>query len=269
MVVKNKMIFLVALKALIISPLKFNQLHAFISTKKERHTALFFFELYENSTIYIYILYYFLFNNQIFYNIKHMSIKLDTSDNYCLYLDTTNNYCYAALYKTDLFIGEIKAPVNKNVTDIIVDAIDKLLDAVHFKKEELKHMCVNIGPGTFTGVKVGVVVAKAWKLTNPKLKITTTNSLLLQCNSLPALSVIDAKSNKLYVAAFNGFGKAVLEPTCIAKDQLPDLIKKYKDYTLYQDQVDNMYENYTKYLGLDQPVKDMDKFNPLYLKDPV
>ena len=80
---------------------------------------------------------------------------------YSLFIDTTNNFCYVALYQATHLVKDTTLKVDKNVTDLIVDSINKLLIKAKIAKSALTHMCVNIGPGSFTGDKVGVIVAKA------------------------------------------------------------------------------------------------------------
>lgn len=190
------------------------------------------------------------------------------SKNYTLFIDTTNNYCYVALYKATNMVGFISLKVDKNVTDLIVDSINKLLISKKVDKLALTHMCVNIGPGSFTGDKVGVIVAKAWKLVNPKLKISVINSLLLQVKNRPAISIIDAKSNKLYLAVY-GKNKVDVKPCCIEASSLDKYLKKYKNYNVYQDLVDEMDQNYLIHINDFKEIKSLDDLEPLYLKHPI
>ncbi len=188
--------------------------------------------------------------------------------NYSLFIDTTNNFCYVALYEATVLKNSIKLKVNKNVTDLIVDSINKLLIKSKVAKSALTHMCVNIGPGSFTGDKVGVIVVKAWKLVYPKIKIKVINSLLLQVKQLPAVSIIDAKSNKLYLAVYSK-KKIEVKPCCIQADDLDKYLSKYKNYKVYKNQVDSMYANYKIHLKDFKEIKSLKELEPLYLKHPV
>lgn len=188
--------------------------------------------------------------------------------NYSLFIDTTNNFCYVALYEATVLKNSIKLKVDKNVTDLIVDAINKLLIKSKVANSALTHMCVNIGPGSFTGDKVGVIVAKAWKLVYPKIKIKVINSLLLQVKQLPAISIIDAKSNKFYLAVYSKT-KTEVKPCCIQADVLDKYLSKYKNYKVYKNQVDSMYAKYKIHLKDFKEVKSLKDLEPLYLKHPV
>lgn len=185
-----------------------------------------------------------------------------------LYIDTTNNYCYVAIYHNDKLVKKAKLLVNKNVTDLIVPTIDKLFKDAKLNKLSLDKIYVNIGPGTFTGLKVGVLVAKAWALVNPEIAIYTCNSLLLQVTKLPAISVIDAKSKKLYLAVYDKT-KTIIKPCLIDVDDLEKYTEKYPKFNLYKDETDNMYANFLNCKAKFRKIKSVDLLEPLYLKNPV
>jgi tRNA A37 threonylcarbamoyladenosine modification protein TsaB len=68
---------------------------------------------------------------------------------------------------------------------------------------QLHAIYLNVGPGSFTGNKVGIIIAKTIKLVYPKIIIKIINSLLLQTTDNKSyISIIDAKSNKSYVAVY-------------------------------------------------------------------
>ncbi len=189
--------------------------------------------------------------------------------NCTLFIDTTNNYCYLAVSYCCKILNKVKLPVNKNVTDIIVPSINNLLLKVKIKFSDLTHMCVNVGPGSFTGDKVGVTVAKAWKMFDPKLTIVTINSLLLQTDKAKpnCISVIDAKSNKLYLAVYKD-GKEVVAPKLIDASELIKYQNRYK-LPVVKDQTDTMYDNFLLHAKDFKKVQDIKYLEPLYLKNPV
>ena len=86
--------------------------------------------------------------------------KIKKKQQYDLFLDTTNNYCYIVIYLHDKKIAEIKLKVNKNVTDLITVAIKSLFAKAKLGYEDISNIYLNIGPGSFAGIKVGVVIAK-------------------------------------------------------------------------------------------------------------
>ncbi|XQP56004.1 MAG: tRNA (adenosine(37)-N6)-threonylcarbamoyltransferase complex dimerization subunit type 1 TsaB [Mycoplasmoidaceae bacterium] len=188
--------------------------------------------------------------------------------NCTLFIDTTNNYCYLAVSYSCKILKKAKLPVNKNVTDIIVDSIHQLLKQAKVKPTDLTHLVLNIGPGSFTGDKVGVTVAKAWKLFDPRIEIMTINSLLLQTKDGNGISVIDAKSNKLYLAVYKN-EKEIVKPCLINQKDLTKYTKKYSHLPLIKDQTNNMYDNFLKHTKSFKKVQDIKYLEPLYLKNPI
>ncbi|XQP55368.1 MAG: tRNA (adenosine(37)-N6)-threonylcarbamoyltransferase complex dimerization subunit type 1 TsaB [Mycoplasmoidaceae bacterium] len=187
--------------------------------------------------------------------------------NCTLFIDTTNNYCYIAVSFSCRILAKAKIAVNKNVTDIIVDTIHSTLKQAKVTPLDLTHIVLNIGPGSFTGDKVGVTIAKAWKLFDPRIEILTINSLLLQTKDGNGISVIDAKSNKLYLAVYKN-EKEIIKPCLIDKKDLAKYKKKYK-LPLIQDQTNDMYDNFLKHSRSFKKVQDIKYLEPLYLKNPV
>lgn len=87
----------------------------------------------------------------------------------------------------------------------------------------------------------------------------------MQVKKLPAISVIDAKSNKLYIAVF-GLNKTIIEPKIIEKNKLEKFLKKYKNFNFYCDQTNFFYSSFSQHK---KDFKLTNKLEPLYLKNPI
>ena len=186
-----------------------------------------------------------------------------------LFIDTTSNFCYLAIYDNKKLLLDNLVKINKNVTDLIVELIDNLLKKQKISYAKLHAIYLNVGPGSFTGNKVGVVIAKTFKLVYPKIIIKTINSLLLQTpGNKSYISIINAKSNKLYIAVYNN-GKALLQPSIINNDDLLMACNRYKGFKIIQDKIDSMYKNFVIHFEHFQEVIDITNLDPLYLKQPV
>ena len=185
---------------------------------------------------------------------------------YQLFIDTCNKYCYVAIYNTIKKIDEIKLITNKNVTDLITISIKKLMVKNKVKFEKIEAIYLNIGPGSFTGEKVGVVICKAWSIILPKIKIYTINSLYLQTIALPAISIINAKSNKYYLAIYD-LKKTIIKPCLVDQITKDNLVKKYKNFNCYFEN----FDNYNFFLQKKNKFEltNINKLEPLYLKNPT
>ncbi len=189
------------------------------------------------------------------------------NSHYQLFIDTCNKYCYVAIYSTNKKIDEIKLITNKNVTDLITISIKKIMKINKIEFNKISAIYVNIGPGSFTGEKVGVVICKSWSIIFPKIKIYTIDSLYLQAISLPAISIIDAKSNKYYLAVYD-LKKTIIKPCLVDKIMKNQLIKKYKNFNYYFENFDNIYDFFLQKKS-EFKLTNVNKLEPLYLKEPI
>jgi len=98
--------------------------------------------------------------------------------------------------------------------------------------EEIKYLAVDIGPGSFTGLRIGLSVAKALSLIKD-LKILPISSLeILAWNyplvEFPLLSIIDAYSKELFVALYKwdkDHLKILHPPSLIPLEEIKHLVR--------------------------------------------
>jgi lipoprotein signal peptidase len=86
--------------------------------------------------------------------------KIDTQLPLNLFLDTTQKVCYLCLFQNNKVIKKEKITTNNNLTDLIVEHINRMLKNCNVKKESIKKIYLTVGPGSFTGTRVGVLIAK-------------------------------------------------------------------------------------------------------------
>ena len=81
--------------------------------------------------------------------------------NKILYIDTSSNEKIIVALKINGKVTEIKSPIDKQKAQKVLPLIDKLLTKCGLKLEELTGIEVKTGPGSFTGLRVGISVANA------------------------------------------------------------------------------------------------------------
>ncbi len=93
-----------------------------------------------------------------------------------LAIDTSNLVMGISVIIDDKIVGELTTNMKKNHSVRLMPAIESLLQEVDVKPSELDKIIVAKGPGSYTGVRIGVSVAKtmAWALNIP---ITGVSSL--------------------------------------------------------------------------------------------
>lgn len=92
-----------------------------------------------------------------------------------LAIDTSNYTLGIALLNDDKVIGEYITNLKKNHSIRVMPAIQMLMDDCDMAPEELDKIVVAKGPGSYTGVRIGVTIAKtmAWSLEIPLVGISS------------------------------------------------------------------------------------------------
>ncbi len=186
-----------------------------------------------------------------------------------LFIDTTQNFCNLALINNkNQILDTYQELTNNNMTDIVVEKINYILCKNKIDKSKIDSIYLLIGPGCFTGCRVGYIIAITWANIN-NIKLYIMNSLLFQTNKGTGVSVIDAKSNKKFIAIYNKY-KSLVEPKIVSCKEAEILCKKYKKYYVYIDYKNvDFFEKLKQHLSKFNYVKNIFKLEPLYLKKPV
>lgn len=107
----------------------------------------------------------------------------------------------------------------------LLPAVAGLLDDAGMAPGGLTAVAVDVGPGSFTGVRVGVTTAKtlAWSLELPAVGILSLDVLARAAPaSGPLLALRDAGRRRVYAARYEG-GRRVTAPARLDPGQLPPL----------------------------------------------
>ena len=92
-----------------------------------------------------------------------------------LAIDTSNYSLGIALVSRDQVIGEYITNMKKNHSIRVMPAIEKVLQDCETKPKELEKIVVARGPGSYTGVRIGVTIAKtlSWTLNIPLVGVSS------------------------------------------------------------------------------------------------
>ncbi len=132
-----------------------------------------------------------------------------------------------ALSDGERLLAEINLDVRKTPTEWLLQAIDDLLAKADLGKGDLDAIGVVRGPGSFTGLRVGLATAKGLALAAdcPLLGVSSLQCLAMQLpfTSIPVCVMLDARKQEVYSAFYNwegGFPHAVTVECVIKPEEL-------------------------------------------------
>ena len=191
---------------------------------------------------------------------------------YQLLLDSSNKYLSVGLSKDGKVVDKIFYEAWQRQSEMMVTEIDNILKRNNIDKSELNGVVVGVGPGSYTGVRIGVTIAKtiAYVL---KIKLYAKSSLsLLKHPEFPTICVFNARSGRSYFGVYKG-DEVLVKDTVLENAEVIEYIKNHPDYLLcgdtYQlglesskfDVIDNLAD-----FDKNEEV-DVFKLKPVYLKD--
>lgn len=99
-----------------------------------------------------------------------------------LAIETSDNICSACIYFNDEKYFSSKVILKHSHSEKIFDVIDSVISQSGTSKNEIKSIAVSAGPGSFTGLRIGMAAAKgiSQALNIPIISVPTFEALALQ-----------------------------------------------------------------------------------------
>ncbi len=145
-----------------------------------------------------------------------------------LVFDTCLNKTYVALSENDEILKSIIIE-NKNEkyhSAFLISSIVNLLKEFKLQIKDIDIFGVNAGPGSFTGIRACLTVARvfAQQVNKPLIGVSTMEILAgLNTGKKNSLIILDARRKQLYAALYTPDGKELIAPELIGIEDLDNL----------------------------------------------
>lgn len=138
-----------------------------------------------------------------------------------LAIDTALAACSAAVYDTDSgVIASESLPMTRGHAEALLPLIGRVIAAAAIEFSALDRIVVTVGPGSFTGLRVGVSAARGIALAagKPAIGVTTLEAFAKPHIGADAsvLAVVDARHDNVYMQQFNATGEPLDESRIVA-----------------------------------------------------
>ena len=185
-----------------------------------------------------------------------------------LFIDTSNQDVSIALLKDGKVINKITKSIPNEHSKYAVSYIDEVLKKSEITPKEVQSIMVVNGPGSFTGVRIGLTIAKVYALLND-IKVTLISSL--KCLAIGnnknkyILSLINARNDNYYIGFYDNNYNDVINEHFGNIEEVNDIINKYNDVLVVSNNSDNDNVKVINELDIEsiyEYYKDKVKVNP-------
>ncbi|MCP4214324.1 MAG: tRNA (adenosine(37)-N6)-threonylcarbamoyltransferase complex dimerization subunit type 1 TsaB [bacterium] len=141
-------------------------------------------------------------------------------------IDTTSRFTSLCLSRGAEVLAEYNFLSPDGLSGTLLPAIDTILTHRGFALDTVDAFAVGVGPGLFTGIRMGMAAVKGLLMgsNKPVIPVISLEALATKApvDSSPVVSVIDAGRKEVYVAAYRPpADEPLLPPELIPADQLP------------------------------------------------
>ncbi|MGE7370746.1 tRNA (adenosine(37)-N6)-threonylcarbamoyltransferase complex dimerization subunit type 1 TsaB [Neorhizobium sp. NPDC001467] len=152
-----------------------------------------------------------------------------------LALDTAGIDCSVALYDaaSDRILSVQTEMIGKGHAEKLMAQIEAALAEAAITLQDVGRIAVTIGPGSFTGIRVGVAAARglALSLGIEAFGITTLETMaahhLAGSGPHPVVAAMDAKRGEIYAQPFGADGSAIDEPRALTPHAVAELAARH------------------------------------------
>ncbi len=193
---------------------------------------------------------------------------------YTLILDSSNVNLSIGIAKDNKIIDEISYEAWQRQSELMIPELEKLMKKNNITRNDIKEVVASIGPGSYTGVRIALTIAKVMVLAL-NIPLYTISSLhAMKDGNNASICVINARSSRSYIGVYEG-SNVLMSDRVMTNEEVLSYINEHPTYSLMGDASYLGKEGKTPdlikgMLSLKEdclPVEDALGVTPVYLKD--
>lgn len=155
---------------------------------------------------------------------------------YILALDTASKHSSISLSLGDDIQVEYNFTPGNELSASLIPVMEFVLKSVSLTLEDIDVYGIGIGPGLFTGIRVGLSTLKGllFGKNKPVVPVVTLKALAYKCTDILSdftiIPLIDARRDEVYISGYNWFNremKEIFSPQLIQMNRLEEELYKY------------------------------------------
>lgn len=189
-------------------------------------------------------------------------------------LDSSNTKLTVGLAEDNKLIDFTSYEAWQQQSEYMIEELNKLLEKHNYSKDNIKDIIVAVGPGSYTGVRISITIAKvmALALSIPVYEVSSLR--ILKDGNNPSICLINARSGRSYMGVYRA-NEIIVNDSIKTNEEVVNFINNHNDYSIMGD---------VRYLGLSvkennicqeminlksslEPSNDCLAIKPIYMKD--
>ncbi len=186
------------------------------------------------------------------------------------YLDTTSSYLYTAIVENNKIVDEVKKKFGRDLSAECLSEIEDMFNRCNLKPNDIDKIILVNGPGSFTGCRIGITIAKtmAWGLKIPITTISSLEAMALNGDDYSYhIPLIDARRDYVFAGIYDQDNNEVLKGQYLKRETLEIAVSNLGDEYVYITNDDIKIDG--KVIGYDPDIidivekyKDKETINP-------
>lgn len=176
-----------------------------------------------------------------------------------LFLDTSSDNLIVNLLENDNIIFEKNIKSLRNHSTYLVPTIDEAFKSNHLELKDLNKIFVGIGPGSFTGTRIAITVAKtlAYSFKIDLVPVSSIEEFIYDVNGYDYyVPVLKEKRDMLYFSIFDKDKNRLIEDTYASKEEFLNYLKKYNGkIVIISDSIYDGYDTVSKKINVCEMIK--------------
>ena len=165
----------------------------------------------------------------------------------CLFFDTSSDLLKVSLIKDNKIIFDKELHTKNDHSSYLVPTIDEAFKSNNIDFKELDEIIVSNGPGSFTGTRISIAVAKtyAFSFNIPVYMISSLEELIYDNDGYDFyVPIIEEKKENLYFSIFDKDRKRVMDDTYSSTEYMYKKLEELDGKILLISLSDKEYEKY-------------------------
>lgn len=168
-------------------------------------------------------------------------------------VDTSTMMATCAVLDGETLLGEYSLNQDMSHSENLVPMIKELLDSLKLQVSDIDLYGVSLGPGSFTGLRIGIATVKSFAhvFNKPIIGVSTLEGLAFNlAHEGTIVPMIDARRNRVYTGIYKwkkGRLINILKPSIMEMEELLELLSKDYDNImvngngalLYKEKIEN------------------------------